>query len=140
MPWILDVFRLLLKLSSKSAPSTALLASGCPWLNYYHAVANECLCLLDAEIVSLCSKHYFAFLVTVFLCFIAAQFGHSFFSLKFTTPDGPILFDYSKNIVNEETMKRLFNVVRAYVLCLLRIFVKHLHSKALQHSENRFEK
>lgn len=27
------------------------------------------------------------------------------------TPDGPILFDYSKNIINEETMKKLFRLV-----------------------------
>lgn len=35
------------------------------------------------------------------------------YSLKMDTPDGPILFDYSKNIINEETMKRLFNLANS---------------------------
>lgn len=35
------------------------------------------------------------------------------YSLKMNTPDGPILFDYSKNIINEETMKRLFNLANS---------------------------
>ncbi|VBB31933.1 unnamed protein product [Acanthocheilonema viteae] len=35
------------------------------------------------------------------------------FSLTMDTPDGPILFDYSKNIINEETMKKLFNLANS---------------------------
>uniref|UniRef100_A0A915PLH2 Glucose-6-phosphate isomerase n=1 Tax=Setaria digitata TaxID=48799 RepID=A0A915PLH2_9BILA len=35
------------------------------------------------------------------------------FSLTMDTPDGPILFDYSKNIVNQETMKRLFDLANS---------------------------
>uniref|UniRef100_A0A1I7VY26 Glucose-6-phosphate isomerase n=1 Tax=Loa loa TaxID=7209 RepID=A0A1I7VY26_LOALO len=35
------------------------------------------------------------------------------YSLTMDTPDGPILFDYSKNIINEETMKKLFNLANS---------------------------
>uniref|UniRef100_A0A8R1TNC8 Glucose-6-phosphate isomerase n=1 Tax=Onchocerca volvulus TaxID=6282 RepID=A0A8R1TNC8_ONCVO len=35
------------------------------------------------------------------------------YSLTMNTPDGPILFDYSKNIINEETMKKLFNLANS---------------------------
>ncbi|VDK76231.1 unnamed protein product [Litomosoides sigmodontis] len=35
------------------------------------------------------------------------------YSLTMSTPDGPILFDYSKNIINEETMKKLFALVNS---------------------------
>uniref|UniRef100_A0A158Q802 Glucose-6-phosphate isomerase n=1 Tax=Elaeophora elaphi TaxID=1147741 RepID=A0A158Q802_9BILA len=37
------------------------------------------------------------------------------YSLTMDTPDGPILFDYSKNIVNEETMKKLFSLVSIFI-------------------------
>ncbi|VDN03476.1 unnamed protein product [Thelazia callipaeda] len=35
------------------------------------------------------------------------------FSLTMNTPDGPILFDYSKNIVNDATMLELFNLAKS---------------------------
>lgn len=35
------------------------------------------------------------------------------YSLTMGTPDGPILFDYSKNIINDETMKKLFSLANS---------------------------
>ena len=34
------------------------------------------------------------------------------YSLEISTPDGPLLFDYSKNLVNEEILNELFSLCR----------------------------
>lgn len=44
--------------------------------------------------------------------FAADQQRFQRYSLEVSTPDGPLLFDYSKNLINEEILKELFSLCR----------------------------
>ncbi len=45
-------------------------------------------------------------------------------SLKLTTDDGDILLDYSKNLVNEEVMRMLFDMVQSTIFTSETFFIK----------------
>uniref|UniRef100_A0A671LE64 Glucose-6-phosphate isomerase n=1 Tax=Sinocyclocheilus anshuiensis TaxID=1608454 RepID=A0A671LE64_9TELE len=50
-------------------------------------------------------------------------------SLQMTTDDGDILLDYSKNLINEEVMRMLFDMVRSTIL--LNVSLKPKHTSVL---------
>ncbi len=58
----------------------------------------------------------FVYLMVCVICLLS--------SLKLTTDDGDILLDYSKNLVNEEVMRMLFDMVRSTIFTSETFFIK----------------